>query len=283
MRRIHLQGPTLELMECVHDAAFAFQDSLEDLEVHSRLRIWQPTTLDFQWAMRRLTRLKLVGEISLHFSLDSLSGCPAMEELFLSLLPSLSSSLTPGESHLMTAGCPSMTDSNSTFPSSTTSPLATLFSPGSIGGRASGGSVDGGGRGESYGGNSGSSSGQSSASSSLRFQDPGSNLLFYIRSREMHQIAKLRRLRVLHLSGDWQIPDQALRKVADHCPLLRELTLLETVGTTIGGLLLAVEHMKAMERLELRLNVVDLALVRVVTRKLERLEWLHLTSLRAEG
>jgi len=263
MRRIHLQGPTLDLMDCVQDAAFAFQDTLEDLEVHSRLRIWQPTTLDFQWTMRRLTRLKLVGEISLHFSLDSLTGCPAIEELWLSIFSSSSPC-----SQLMAASA--TVDSNSTFPS-TTSPLATMFSPGPLGGS------------NSVGNNSGQSSGQGSAASSLRFQDPGSNLLFYIRSREMHQIAHLRQLRLLYLSGDWQIPDQALRQIADSCTRLRELTLLETVGTTIGGILLAVEQMKAMERLELRLDVVDLALVRVVTKKLERLEWLHLTSLRVEG
>ncbi|GJJ71353.1 hypothetical protein EMPS_03703 [Entomortierella parvispora] len=263
MRRIHLQGPTLDLVDCVQDAAFAFQDTLEDLEVHSRLKIWQPTTLDFQWTMRRLTRLKLVGEISLHFSLDSLADCPAIVELWLSIFSSSSPS-----SQLMAASA--AMDSSCTFPS-TTSPLATMFSQGPLGGSSS------------EGNNSGQSSGQGSAASSLRFQDPGSNLLFYIRSREMHQIAKLRRLRLLHLSGDWHIPDHALRQIADCCTRLQELTLLETVGTTIGGILLAVEQMKAMERLELRLDVVDLALVRVVTKKLERLEWLHLTSLRVEG
>ncbi|KAG0048511.1 hypothetical protein BGZ83_006550 [Gryganskiella cystojenkinii] len=262
IRQIHLQGPTLELMECVHDAAFAFQDTLKDLEVYSRLRIWQPTTLDFQWTMRQLTRLKLVGEISLHFSLDSLSGCPAIEELWLSIF----SSSSPA-SHL-TDTAASVQDSNSTF-TSTVSPLASMFSP----------AVPA----PMTGHISGSSSQNSSPAPSLRFQDPGSNLLFYIRSREMHRIAKLRRLRILHLSGDWQIPDLALRQIADHCTQLKVLTLLETVGTSIGGILLAVEQMKSIERLELRLDVVDLALVRVVTKKLERLEWLHLTSLRVEG
>ncbi|KAF9276550.1 hypothetical protein BGZ68_009925, partial [Mortierella alpina] len=83
MKRIHLQGPTLELMHCVQEATFAFQDTLKDLEAYSRLPVWQPTTLELTADMPQLTRLKLEGEISLYFSLDSLARCPALEELSL--------------------------------------------------------------------------------------------------------------------------------------------------------------------------------------------------------
>ncbi|KAG0273992.1 hypothetical protein BGZ95_010205 [Linnemannia exigua] len=37
MRQIHLEGPTLDVVDSVRDAAFAFQETLEDLEARSRV------------------------------------------------------------------------------------------------------------------------------------------------------------------------------------------------------------------------------------------------------
>ncbi|KAF9372669.1 hypothetical protein CPC16_002305 [Podila verticillata] len=198
MHRIHLCGATVELLDTVADVAFAFQDTLQDLEAHAWLRVWQPATLEFDWTMARLTRLVLDGELSLHFCLDSLAWCPMLEHLSLSTDPSL---------------------------------------------------------------------------------DPGSHLLLYIRSREMHKVACLKRLRRLVLRGAWPVSDVALRKIADRCKRLTSLVLDHTTETSIGGVLLAVERMYMLESLSLRLDVVDLYLVRVVVRKLVFLRSMQLTSL----
>ncbi|KAF9389745.1 hypothetical protein CPB97_010696 [Podila verticillata] len=198
MHRIHLCGATVELLDTVADVAFAFQDTLQDLEAHAWLRVWQPATLEFDWTMARLTRLVLDGELSLHFCLDSLAWCPMLEHLSLSTDPSL---------------------------------------------------------------------------------DPGSHLLLYIRSREMHKVACLKRLRRLVLRGAWPMSDVSLRKIADRCRRLTSLVLDHTTETSIGGVLLAVERMYMLESLSLRLDVVDLYLVRVVVRKLDFLRSMQLTSL----
>ncbi|KAI1310206.1 hypothetical protein EDD11_003884 [Mortierella claussenii] len=192
MRRIHLQGPTVELMDCVQDALFAFQDTLEDLEASSRLRVWQPTALEWEWTMPRLRRLKLEGEVCLYFCLESLQRCPVLEELELALTP------------------------------------------------------------------------LGDQQQQQQQQDPGKSLLLYIRSREMYRIGTLRKLRSLVLRGPWQIPDRALRRIADQCGQLKEFMMDQAVGMTTGGLLLAVENMTKLEVLNLMLSVVDLQLVRVV-------------------
>ncbi|KAF9437331.1 hypothetical protein BGZ76_001156 [Entomortierella beljakovae] len=85
IKRLHLHGPVSDLLDCVHEAAFAFQDTLEDLEAQSILRVWQPTVRVWEGYMVNLKRLKLDGEVCLYFSLDSLKQCPALEELSLSL------------------------------------------------------------------------------------------------------------------------------------------------------------------------------------------------------
>ncbi|KAF9320486.1 hypothetical protein BG003_005872 [Podila horticola] len=198
MHRIHLCGATVELLDTIGDVAFAFQDTLQDLEAHSWLRVWQPATLEFDWTMSRLTRLVLDGELSLHFSLDSLAWCPMLEHLSLSTDPSL---------------------------------------------------------------------------------EPGAHLLLYIRSREMHKVACLKRLRRLVLRGAWPVSDVALRRIADRCKRLSSLVLDHTTETSIGGVLLAVERMYKLESLSLRLDVEDLYLVKVVVRKLVFLRLMQLTSL----
>ncbi|KAG0266918.1 hypothetical protein BG011_000057 [Mortierella polycephala] len=232
MRTVHIQGPTLELMDCVQDVAFAFRDTLEDLEACSRLRVWQPSTLEWQWAMPRLTRLRLEGEISLYFCLDSLKWCSALEELSLATIATEDRKLHPQQQlnqRLLFQQHPHLT--------------LTAF----------------------------------------HGSDPGLNLLIYIRSQELHSIANLKRLRVLNICGPWQIQDTALRRIAERCRRLKVLHLDQTVGTTIGGILLAVENMKRLERLTLRLDIVDLVLVRVAIRKLTSLSSLQLTSLYKEG
>ncbi|KAG0338167.1 hypothetical protein BG000_004441 [Podila horticola] len=198
MHRIHLCGATVELLDTIGDVAFAFQDTLQDLEAHSWLRVWQPATLEFDWTMSRLTRLVLDGELSLHFSLDSLAWCPMLEHLSLSTDPSL---------------------------------------------------------------------------------EPGAHLLLYIRSREMHKVACLKRLRRLVLRGAWPVSDVALRRIADRCKRLSSLVMDHTTETSIGGVLLAVERMYKLESLSLRLDVEDLYLVKVVVRKLVFLRLMQLTSL----
>ncbi|KAF9186184.1 hypothetical protein BGZ51_002193 [Haplosporangium sp. Z 767] len=232
MRTVHIQGPTLELMDCVQDVAFAFRDTLEDLEACSRLRVWQPSTLEWQWAIPHLTRLRLEGEISLYFSLDSLKWCPALEELFLATVTTEDRKLHPQQQlqqRLLHQQHPHLT-------------LPAFHGP-----------------------------------------DPGLNLLIYIRSRELHMIANLKRLRVLNICGPWQVPDTALRGIAERCRRLKVLQLDQTVGTSIGGILLAVENMHRLEQLALRLDIVDLVLVRVVAKKLAFLSSLQLTSLCKEG
>ncbi|KAF9985669.1 hypothetical protein BGZ75_002676 [Mortierella antarctica] len=74
MKRIHLQGPTLELMDCVREATFAFQDTLQELEAYSRLPVWQPSALEWTAEMPQLTRLKLEGEIRTVVGNDSGTG-----------------------------------------------------------------------------------------------------------------------------------------------------------------------------------------------------------------
>ncbi|KAF9296762.1 hypothetical protein BGZ88_011935 [Linnemannia elongata] len=221
MRQIHLEGPTLDVVDSVRDAAFAFQATLEDLEARSRIRVWHPTTIEWGWRMPRLTRLTLEGEISLYFSLDALNRCPALEEL------TLATSMRHQHHHYRQDQPP-------------LSPLPHL----------------------------------------ARGANPGGDLLLFIRSQEIRSIASLKNLQRLSLHGAWQVPDRVLRRIADQCLKLKELRLDQTVGTTIGGVLLGVENMQRLERLELRLNVVDLSLVRVVTRKLAFLSSIQLTSLR---
>jgi len=63
---------------------------------------------------------------------------------------------------------------------------------------------------------------------------------------------------------------------------MRELQLDQVVGISTGGLLLAVENMKRLERLELRLSVLDLHLVRVVAQDMPLLSHLQLTSLQKD-
>ncbi|KAG0367557.1 hypothetical protein BGZ54_003679 [Gamsiella multidivaricata] len=221
IRRIHLQGPSLELMDCVQDAVFAFQDTLEDLEARSRLRVWQPTTLSWKCILPRLTCLRLEGEISMHFCMETLERCPALEELSLA----------------------TATAEDYRFQQS----------------------------GYGYGHRHGQIQ-----------QDPGSNLLLFIRSREMYKIGSLKWLRSLSLIGPWQIPDMALRRIADRCEHLKELALDQTMGSTIGGVLLAVERMQRLEKLDLCLDIVDLRLVKVAARKLRFLSSVRLTNLRSE-
>ncbi|KAF8928332.1 hypothetical protein BGZ58_009733 [Dissophora ornata] len=230
--RIHLQGPSLELMDCIQDAAFAFQDTLQDLEARSRLRVWQPTTLVWDWVMPRLRRLRLEGEISLHFSLETLQRCPALEEL----------SLATATAEDWKFQVPTLA---STSP--TSQHRKKMVAPGHF---------------SAY--------------------DPGSNLLIFLRSREMYRIGVLKKLKNLSLTGSWQIPDMALRRIADQCTQLKELTLDQTTGTTIGGILLAVENMHGLERLNLTLDIADLKLVRIAARKLPLLTSVQLTSLREE-
>jgi hypothetical protein len=221
MRQIHLEGPTLDVVDSVRDAAFAFQTTLEDLEARSRVRVWHPTTIEWGWRMPRLTRLTLEGEISLYFSLDALNRCPALEELTLA-------TSMGHQHHYHRQDEPPL------------SPLPHL----------------------------------------ARGANPGGDLLLFIRSQEIRSIASLRNLQRLNLHGAWQVPDRVLRRIADQCLKLKELKLDHTVGTTIGGVLLGVENMLRLERLELRLDVVDLSLVRVVARKLAFLSSVQLTTLR---
>ncbi|KAF9550990.1 hypothetical protein EC957_010757 [Mortierella hygrophila] len=221
MRQIHLEGPTLDVVDSVRDAAFAFQTTLEDLEARSRVRVWHPTTIEWGWRMPRLTRLTLEGEISLYFSLDALNRCPALEEL------TLATSMRHQHHHYRQDQPP-------------LSPLPHL----------------------------------------ARGTNPGGDLLLFIRSQEIRSIASLKNLQRLSLHGAWQVPDRVLRRIADHCLKLKELRLDQTVGTTIGGVLLGVENMERLEKLELRLDVVDLSLVRIVARKLAFLSSIQLTSLR---
>ncbi|KAF9927566.1 hypothetical protein FBU30_003073 [Linnemannia zychae] len=224
MRVIHLEGPTLDIVDGVRDAAFAFQSTLRDLEARSKVRVWHPTIIEWEWKMPRLTRLTLEGEISLYFSLDALSRCPALEELTLA-----TSIRYPQQPHLSRQEHPPL------------SPLPHL----------------------------------------ARGENPGGDLLLFIRSQEIRSIASLKNLRRLSLHGAWQLPDRVLRRIADQCLKLKELTLDRTVGMTIGGVLLGVENMHRLEKLDLRLDIVDLALVRVVTRKLAFLTSVKLTSPRA--
>lgn len=221
MRQIHVEGPTLDVVDSVRDAAFAFQETLEDLEARSRVRVWHPTTIEWGWRMPRLTRLTLEGEISLYFSLDALNRCPALEEL------TLATSMRHKYHHYRQDQPP-------------LSPLPHL----------------------------------------ARGANPGGDLLLFIRSQEIRSIASLKNLQRLSLHGAWQVPDRVLRRIADQCLKLKELRLDQTVGTTIGGVLLGVENMQRLERLELRLDVVDLSLVRIVARKLAFLTSIQLTSLR---
>ncbi|KAF9101946.1 hypothetical protein BGX29_005110 [Mortierella sp. GBA35] len=226
MRQIHIEGSTLDVVDNVRDAAFAFQATLEDLEARSRVRVWHPTTIEWGWRMPRLTRLVLEGEISLYFSLDALNRCPALEEL--TLATSMNHKQYPH--HYRQPSSPPL------------SPLLPHI---------------------------------------VRGPNPGADLLLFIRSQEIRSISSLRNLQRLSLSGAWQLPDRVLRRIADQCRRLKSLRLDQTVGTTIGGVLLGVENMHRLEHLELRLDVVDLALVRVVARKLVFLSAIQLTSLRA--
>ncbi|KAF9907975.1 hypothetical protein EC991_010323 [Linnemannia zychae] len=223
MRRIHLEGPTLDVVDSVRDAAFAFQETLEDLEARSKVRVWHPTTIEWGWRMPRLTRLTLEGEISLYFSLDALNRCPALEEL------TLATSMRRQQHH----------DQRQENQQPPLSPLPHL----------------------------------------ARGANPGGDLLLFIRSQEIRSIANLKKLQRLSLHGAWQLPDRVLRRIADQCLQLKELTLDQTVGTTIGGVLLGIENMHRLETLELRLDVVDLSLVRVVARKLAFLSSIQLTTL----
>ncbi|KAG0300642.1 hypothetical protein BGZ98_009027, partial [Dissophora globulifera] len=224
VRKLHLHGPSWELMDCVQDAAFAFQDTLEDLDARSQLRIWQPTTLRWDWYMLKLTKLRLEGEISLHFSFESLQRCPGLEELTLVMATGeywrLQKPQQQHQQHWRSSSQPSQ----------------------------------------------------------LSVTDQGSNLLLFLRSREMYRIGVLKRLKSLTLAGPWQVPDMALRRIADQCKRLRELTLDQTVGTTTGGILLAVENMQALESLDLRLDVEDLKLVHIAARKAPSLTRIKLTG-----
>ncbi|KAG0377739.1 hypothetical protein BGX24_005542 [Mortierella sp. AD032] len=221
MRQIHLEGPTLDVVDSVRDAAFAFQETLEDLEARSKVRVWHPTTIEWGWRMPHLTRLTLEGEISLYFSLDALNRCPSLEEL------TLATSMRHQSYQRQEQQQPPL------------SPLPHL----------------------------------------ARGINPGGDLLLFIRSQEIRSIASLKNLQRLSLHGAWQLHDRVLRRIADQCLRLKEVTLDQTVGTTIGGVLLGVENMHRLEKLELRLDVVDLALVRVVARRLAFLSSIQLTSL----
>ncbi|KAF9927177.1 hypothetical protein BGZ65_006912 [Modicella reniformis] len=240
LRRIHLQGPSHELMDCLLDAAFAFQDTLQDLEACSRLPVWQPTILDWEWYMPQLTRLRLEGQISMHFSLDALQRCPVLEELSLSTFATEDSNDQRPE-HLIQN--PHQHHYNH---------LPHQYQH------------------------------HQPQYHYHQIPDPAAGLLMYIRSQEMHRIGSCTRLKTLRLAGPWPIPDIALRRVADRCKRLRELALDRTLRTTTGGVLLAVENMHKLERLDLRMDVEDLHLVRVVARKLPSLSHVRVTSLRRE-
>ncbi|KAF8938746.1 hypothetical protein BGZ47_008443 [Haplosporangium gracile] len=228
MRQIHLEGPTLDVVDSVRDAAFAFQATLEDLEARSRVRVWHPTTIEWGWKMPRLTRLTLEGEISLYFSLDALNRCPALEELTLATSMKRYQQQHDHQHHYRQDQYqPPL------------SPLPHL----------------------------------------VRGANPGGDLLLFIRSQEIRSIASLKNLQRLSLHGAWQVPDRVLRRIANKCLKLKELRLDQTVGTTIGGVLLGIENMQRLEKLELRLDVIDLSLVRVVARKLAFLSSIQLTSL----
>ncbi|KAF9353739.1 hypothetical protein BGX34_011399 [Mortierella sp. NVP85] len=233
MRRIHLQGPSVELLDCVIDAAFAFQETLQDLEASSRMAVFQPTTIEWDWYLPRLTRLRLEGPISMHFKLDSLQRCPALEELVLSTMPAeeCSDEYQQVDPHY-------------------------LPQPSRLRHR------------------------QHHHQDQPTIADPTSYLMMYIRTPEMYRIGSLRRLKTLKLVGPWQVADTVLRRIADRCTRLRELTLNRTLGLTPGGVLLAIENMHQLERLDLRMDVEDLHLVRVVTRKLPRLNYVRVTNLR---
>ncbi|KAF9153083.1 hypothetical protein BG015_004099 [Linnemannia schmuckeri] len=228
MRQIHLEGPTLDVVDSVRDAAFAFQATLEDLEARSRVRVWHPTTIEWGWKMPRLTRLTLEGEISLYFSLDALNRCPALEELTLA---------TSMKHYQHQHGHHRHYRHDQYQPP--LSPLPHL----------------------------------------TRGANPGGDLLLFIRSQEIRSIASLKNLQRLSLHGAWQVPDRVLRRIADKCLKLKELRLDQTVGTTTGGVLLGIENMQRLEKLELRLDVIDLSLVRVVARKLAFLSSIQLTNL----
>ncbi|ORZ06545.1 hypothetical protein BCR41DRAFT_360833 [Lobosporangium transversale] len=270
MKRIHIQGPSLELMDCLHDASFAFQDTLEDLEASSRLRIWQPTTLEWDWTMKRLRRLKLEGEICLYFCLESLVRCPALEELELVLTPKTGSRAVARQDVRGSTGyLQQHRQQQYQHQHQHQHQHRYLVWPGTNshhGGDRAEGEVEGGGAGHFW-----------------AQQDPGKNLLLFIRSREMYRISSLPHLKSLALVGPFQVPDLALRHIANKCKRLQDLTLDQTVGITIGGLLLAVEDMRRLENLDLSLDVVDLKLVTVAARqKLHHLKSISLTSLRHE-
>ncbi|KAF9114507.1 hypothetical protein BGX27_010657 [Mortierella sp. AM989] len=224
IRKLHLHGPSSELMDCVRDATYAFQDTLEELEARSILRVWQPAKLVWEGHMVSLRRLKLEGEVCLHFNLESLKQCPALEELSLSL-PSLEAWRFQNHDQK-----------------------------------------------------------QLSTTSSHRqsHHHPVKSQLSVVRHQAITRIAELKNLKRLTLSGHWFISDIVLRRVADQCLYLKELHMIQTVGTTIGGLLLAVENMSRLESLNLTLDIIDLHLVRVVIRKLVFLTSVQLTNLRQE-
>ncbi|KAF9584625.1 hypothetical protein BGW38_005806 [Lunasporangiospora selenospora] len=297
MKRLCLEGPTMELIECARDATVAFQDTLEELSLYSRWKVWQPMSLEIESSMRNLRRLTLEGEISLYFSLASLRWCPTLEELNLSSVRSAGQEAGQTGGEYQGMGGKHYYQAEQTF-QPPPSPLIPTHYPSTRFGKdfsqrtlSQTPSIR---RRHTHHQHHHHHQQQQQQHQSLpnmhqphcqhrQQQDPGLGLLLYLRSREMDQIAMLPRLERLVLRGHWPVSDTVLRKIAEQCPRLKELSLDQTTGTSIGGLLLAVERMKNLRKLELRLNVVDLRLVRVAVKKLKWVEEVKLTSLGREN
>ncbi|CAO3563942.1 unnamed protein product [Mortierella alpina] len=95
LKSIDLCGEDRCLIPALRNAVDAFRDSLEFLKAMSlalmmtRIPILNIMTLSWSWPLTRLSVLDLEGEVALAFKLSSLSYCPALIKLKLSLPPYL--------------------------------------------------------------------------------------------------------------------------------------------------------------------------------------------------
>ncbi|KAG0269010.1 hypothetical protein DFQ27_005116 [Actinomortierella ambigua] len=238
MKRIELEGPVNLMIPCIKDALFAYQSSLKKMWARTSapsVSTWAASVVLFECRLPFLTELHLEGPICFQFELPSLTQLPALRTLRLRAEPSeYASAIVPIGPLVMTSLARSSSSIQSTVSSMAKSSSSIL---------------------------------EGRSSPSLSLSELGQRV--QRQSNDLRFIAFLPRLAELTLHGPWTMADTYLRLIADHCRRLSHVELVHTVGTTIGGLLLAIENMRRLEFLRLHLHAVsDLYLVYVAKKKL---------------
>ncbi|KAG0234307.1 hypothetical protein BGW42_006699 [Actinomortierella wolfii] len=239
MKRLELEGPANLMLSCIKDALFAYQSSLEKMWARSstpNVSNLAASVLLFECQLPFLTELHLEGPICFQFELPSLTQLLRLRVLRLLAQPSeYASAIAPVGALVLSS---SLTRSSSSTHSNVSSAAK-----------------------------SSSSLSDERSSSSLTLSELGHRVRR--QSNDLRFIAFLPRLVELAMHGPWTMADTFLRLIADHCHRLSHVELVHTVGTTIGGLLLAIENMPRLEFLRLHLqDVRDLHLVYVSADKM---------------